>query len=425
MQRSPLTVHPLTSPEEQQSYYRLARDAFAPQMSDEDTQRWQQFVIQSPEFRPEQVRGAFLNGQLLGGYIVYERVLRMGVARISTGCIGAVVTDPVSRNQGVATALLQDAFAFARQWNHPFLLLDGIPNFYFRYGYADLFDATAVEVDCSALLALPPVNHRIRPATVDDASALLGLYQHHFGGYTGSFERTPESQTYRLQHARTPPVVALSPQGNVEGYLYYGTDEEKTQGHEVAADTWDALLAMLHYHAHLLNPDAEVRTLRYALPLDAAMTQWLIDTLEVPDTSHWHDAAQEWSVRTMTYHHRFAGWMGCLTDYPALMRSLLPELQVRWRRSLAQWNEEILLVVDGQPCLFRLTDAGVQLADGTGEDPTVSRLELTPQALVQWLFGYRPLARLTDITYLSSDVCSVLAILFPPVHTWIPRTDWF
>jgi predicted N-acetyltransferase YhbS len=425
LQKSPLTVLHLTAPEETLSYFRLARDAFAPQMSDEDAQRWQHFVSHSPEFRPEQVRGAFRGDQLLGGYIMYERILHIGAARISTGCIGAVATNPAYRNQGVATALMQDAFAFARQWNHPLLLLDGIPNFYYRYGYTDLFDATAVEIDRSALLALPPTEYRICPAEVADAPAMLGLYQRHFGGYMGSFERTEESQTYRLQHARRPPVVALSPRGDVEGYLYHGTGEERAMGHEVAADNWNALLALLHYHAHLLDDAAEASILRYALPPDAPMTHWLIDTLEVPDTSHWHETAEGWSVRTMTYHHRFAGWMGGLTSFLALMRALLPELQARWRRSLAQWNGEILLAVDRQECLLRITGAEVQLVDEPHADPAVARLELTPQALVQGTFGYRPLARVTDIAHLSSDVGAVLAILFPLSRAWIPRTDWF
>ena len=155
MSMSSLIVRPLNSLEEKTRYYLLSRDAFSPQGSDEDAQCWQRFVMQSPEFRAEQVRGAFHDGQLAGGYTLHERTLCMGSAHISTGCIGAVVTDPAYRKQGVATALLRDAFAFARQWNHPLLLLDGIPNFYFRYGYIDVFDVTAVEVDRAALLAQP------------------------------------------------------------------------------------------------------------------------------------------------------------------------------------------------------------------------------------------------------------------------------
>jgi hypothetical protein len=38
------------------------------------------------------------------------------------------------------------------------LLLDGIPKFYHRYGYCDVYDLSTLELDRQALLALP---HRV------------------------------------------------------------------------------------------------------------------------------------------------------------------------------------------------------------------------------------------------------------------------
>lgn len=292
MSISALTVRPLVSPAEYQHYYYLSAVAFGSPPYEEGAQQWQRFVTQSPEFRPEQVRGVFRDSQLLGGYTIHERVLRMGEARISTGCIGGVVTDPVARKQGVASALLQDAQTFAQENGHALLMLDGIPNFYYRFGYTDVFDATAVEIDRSAILAQAPTAYGVRAATSEDAAAILALYYRHFGASTGSFERSLEVQTYRLLHAQRPPVVALSPDGEIEGYLFHDTGDEIAQGREVAADNWEALLTLLQYHARLLPAEPATPTLLYFLPHNAPMTQWMIDTLEVPDTSQWHSAAR-------------------------------------------------------------------------------------------------------------------------------------
>ena len=423
MSISSLIVRPLLTSEEYNLYYRLADNAFSSHPSEEGAQRWKQIISQSPGFRAEQIRGAFRDDQLLGGYTLHERVLRMGDARISTGCIGAVVTAPDARKQGVASALLQDARAFAPRNNHTLLLLDGIPNFYFRYGYTDVFDVTALEIDRSAVLAQAPTGYHTRPASVDDASAILALYQRHFGGYTGSFERSLEVQAYRLLSTQTPPILALSGEGTIEGYLSHDLDDEMTQGREVAADNWEALLALLHYHAHLFDGNPAIKTLQYFLPLDAPMTQWMIDTLEVPDTSQWNSPAQEWGVRSLVYHHRFTGWMACLADFSGLMYALLPELQARWQRSLARWTGEISLSVAGETCTLRLAGPVLQLAEET--TASAYRLELTSQALLQGIFGYRPFTRLPEITALPSDARNVLALLFPVGHTWIPRSDWF
>src|SRR5258707_3158287 len=130
MTSSSLIVRPLASTAEYTLYYRLGNTAFFPEPSEEDAQHWQNTSLQSPDFRAERVRGALREGQLLGGYGLYGRALRLGVARISTGCIGAVVTAPEPPPQGVARALMPDSLAFSLVRNQALLLLEGTPKFY-------------------------------------------------------------------------------------------------------------------------------------------------------------------------------------------------------------------------------------------------------------------------------------------------------
>ncbi|HEY3993607.1 MAG TPA: GNAT family N-acetyltransferase [Ktedonobacteraceae bacterium] len=423
MSLSPLIVRPLNAPEEYTRYYRLANTAFAPEPSEEDAQRRQNSTMQSPDFRAERVRGAFRDGQLLGGYTVHDRVLRMGAARLSIGGIGTVVTAPEARKQGVATALMQDALVFARENKHALLLLDGIPNFYFRYGYTDMFDVPIIEINRAAILAQSPSALSVRLATIDDVSTINTLYQRHFGAYTGSFERSLKHQEHRFLHRREPLLVAHTPQGEIEGYLLHGIKDEIDQGREVAANNWVALLALLRYHAELFDSSNAPITLQYFLPLAAPMTYWMIDTLEVLDASQAHSPAQEWRVRSVTHHQRFTGWMGCLTNFSLLMDSILPELQARWRRVLAQWTGTITLIVEGQTRGLYLNGSDLQMTEHSQSSDC--QLELTSQELVQLIFGYRPLSQLIDTSQFTSDVRSVLTNLFPAGHTWMPYTDWF
>ena len=419
-----IIVRPLASAEEYTLYSRLADTAFSRPPSEESVRRWQEYVRQSPDFRDEQMRGVFRDGQLMGGCVVHERLLQMGAARILTGCISGVVTAPDYRNQGVATALMQDTIEFARSRDHALLLLDGIAKFYYRYGYVDMFDVTTIEVDRAAVLAQAPSSaYTIRPATVEDAAALLNLYNRHYSAFTGSFERSLELQTHYLHFARNPVVVALSPQGNIAGYLIHGKDSDADKGRELAANNWDTGLALLRYHAHLLDGDNAPSSLSYRLPSDAPLTQWMIDSLEVPDASQPQSPVNEWSVREVIAHHRFAGWMARPVNCTALLEAILPELRVRWQRSLARWSGDIILNIDGESCMLRLDGPAVQLLDAT--NGATYRLDLTAQALVQLIFGYRPLARLANMSHLPAGVGSVLSILFPTGHTWIPTSDWF
>src|SRR5258708_13503779 len=121
--------------------------SFSPDPFPEDTaNRLLRRLITFPGYRPEQVRSAYRNGEHLGGYRIYERLLRVGAARLVTGCIGGVYTRAEARNQGVATAVMHDAIASPQAHHTPFWLLGGIPNLYHRYGYCDVYDFSTLEL---------------------------------------------------------------------------------------------------------------------------------------------------------------------------------------------------------------------------------------------------------------------------------------
>lgn len=427
MVSSPILVRALASPTEREMHFQLADQAFSPNPSPASVQHWQQFVTTAPEYRPEQLRGAFRDGEQLGSYIFHERTLRMGAARLLTGCIGAVVTYPAHRHQSVATALMQDAINYARSHQYPLLLLDGIPKFYYRFGYTDMFDQSTQDIDRTAVLAQPPSPLSVRLATSADAASILALYDRHFGPYTGSFMRTVEQQAHRLQYRSpdNPLWLAVDPAGLPQGYLSLRGGTDRSQAQELAADTWAAALALLQHHARSLDGSEAPASLRYRIPPRGPILQWMIASLEVPDTSHWKNPAEEWVVQSHSYHHRFAGWMARLVSIPVLARALLPEWQSHWQRSLAHWSGTISLLVGEETCTLRINGRDLSLIDQP--EATAEAIQLTPQLLTQLVFGYRPVTWMTQQTGQSftSDLLSVLGVLFPVGHTWIPSSDWF
>ncbi|HEX6552007.1 MAG TPA: GNAT family N-acetyltransferase [Ktedonobacteraceae bacterium] len=426
MMASSLVVRPLKSSEEYDLQFQLSDQAFGEQerTSAESVQRWRRYVTNLPDFRPEQLRGVFRDGEQLGGYMLYERLLRMGAANISTGCISAVVTHPAHRHKGVATAMMQDAIRFARDHDHALLLLNGIPKFYHRFGYTDVIDLAVMEVKLDAVLAQSSSPYTTRLATADDAEGILSLYQRHYYAYTGSFARSLEQQRYRPD-SQNWPVLASGPDGEIQGYL---ANIEGNMGSEMAADNWEAIQALLRHHAQLVKGTDDVTTLRYLVPPTSVMAQLMIEHLEVPDTSHWGNPAMEWAVKSEAYHHRDAGWMARFVHLPALMQAMLPELQERWRRALASWSGTLRLDVGEEVSMLRIDRGELLLGDEpVATAATAHTIQFTPQAFTQLAFGYRPVAwalrsRQNDV---AADVIAVLALLFPPGHAWIARSDWF
>jgi predicted N-acetyltransferase YhbS len=427
MASSSIIVRPLASPTEYQLHFQFADQAFSPEPSPASALYYQQFVTNYPEFRPEQLRGAFRDGKQLGSYIVHERIVRMGEARLRTGCVGSVVTYPEYRHQGVATALMLDAIDYANLKQYALLLLDGIPNFYHRVGYIDMFSQSIHDIARVAILAQSPSAHTVRAATRDDAENVLILYNNNYGPFTGSFIRTLDHQTYLLQHQSpdNPLVLAVNPEGQPQGYLSLRSGANRSQAREFAAENWPAALALFLYHASLLDSAPESPTLQYPLPLTANVIQWIIDHLDVFDTAGWEHPAFEWVVRSQSFHHRDAGWMARLVHFPTLAKALLPEWQARWSRSLSHWVGNVLWIIGEEQCILHIDKTDLQLVDQPlGESNT---FQITPQDFIQILFGYRPVSWVVEQQNqpIKSDLLLVLNVLFPRGHTWIPTSDWF
>jgi len=426
MASAPIIVRALATSSERERHCQFADQAFSHAPSPESARHWQQFVTTMPGYRPEQLRGAFRDGEQVGSYMLHERTMQVGTARLLTGCISAVVTYPAHRHQGVATALMRDALDYAQSHHYALLLLDGIPKFYYRYGYDDVFDMSVQDIDRAAILAQPPSALHLRQVTLADAGPILTLYNRHFGPLTGSFTRTVAWQQHWLQYrsVANPLWLAVDAMGRPQGYLALSGGPERFQAQEFAANTWAAALALLQHHAHMLDGPNAPAALRYRIPPTAPVLYEMIDALQVPDTSHWQHPPEEWAIRTQTYHHRFAAWMARLVSLPTLAQALLPAWQARWRQSLAHWSGTISLMVGADTCTLQVDSTQLQLVDAPASGIMV---RLSPQGFTQLVFGYRPVAFILRQGEQSppDTVVTVLKVLFPDGHTWIPASDWF
>src|SRR5215469_10079935 len=433
-------IRPPHSPEELADHitgYVEVAQSFSPDPLPGDTaSRLLRRLTTLPGFRPEQVRSAYRNGEHVGGYRIYERLLRVGVARLTTGCIGGVYTRAHARNQGVATALMHDAITYAQAHQYPLLLLDGIPKFYHRYGYCDVYDLSTLELDRQAILALPESPYTVRRSRLSDARSLRALYERHVGRSTGSFERSLEQQMHWMQHLEPEKLlVASDPDDQVRGYLFLAAAQARgpfflagTQVWELVVDDWPAAVALLQYHIRLverMGSTTAPESFLYSIPPMSPLADLLVEHLEVVDISTWDMPVFGWAVRKQTFCHRRAGWMARLVNLPALTRAMLPEWQARWHRSLARWSGDVSLMVGDEAFTFRFAGTDLQVLETS--DTCATTFSLTPQAFTQVVFGYCPITSVmhTNVPLLPNDLTTVLTILFPTGQTWIPPSDWF
>ncbi len=408
-----ITIRPLTEAE-RTPFYRLAVLTFAsPEDSEQRVARWRRAVESHPDFDPIQVRGAFRGEQFLGGYIDYERTLSIGPARLLTGCIGAVVTHPDHRLQGVASALLADAIRLAQGRGHALLLLDGIPNFYHRFGFTGILSAGEYAIHLADILALLPSPYTVRPAEAADAGDLLRLYHQEFDPFPGAFARTPAiAQTYLgIRLPTNPPLLAIDEIGQIKGYLLPPWVRTSASSSEVVAADWHAASALLQHHARLIQAND---------PSPAALT-WQIP----PGSATFFALADHIHLENSTRHLPRGDWMARIGHLPTFLSAMLPAWSERWQRNNLLWSGPIGFASDEARFCLDFDGYEVLLHDlAPSSAPTI---RLTPQALVQLTFGFRPawwLARQPD-NDIPDHLIDVLQALTPTHPGWIPGSDRF
>lgn len=432
MPDSNFTVRQLANEAERERYFRLATQEFftdvAPAEIPAAADSWGAYVQGLPEFRPEQLRGVFQGKTLLAGCIAYERVMRLGMAELPTVCIGAVVTDPTQRLAGVGRTLLTSAVEFAQHNHQALLLLDGIPNFYHRFGFVDIFDWSEFGIDPRDALALPASACQTRLATLEDVPALLALYQRHFGQHTGGFTRSQAQQLVRTRRriAENPQIVAVDASGNVVGSLSLATGAHRAYAVEVCADAWDAALALLQYHARLVADDTQPNLrLWWQIPPNRLLAYWIVDHLIAQHPEYTPlNSLLPFAVRAQTYYHPDCDWLARPADLAVLAQAMLPEWQAQLNRTRLEWPGDLALQI-GADTLTLGYDGQTLRLRGSGAAQVVVRLTAT--VFTQLLFGYRPLAwALSEPEQdIPPEAQPVLAAIFPVRDFWIAASDKF
>jgi predicted N-acetyltransferase YhbS len=408
-----MIVRDLAREDELEAYLDLAVDAFHARDGAERIAGWRQAMRERPRLYPTRLRGAFEGPVCVGGYSLFERPMRLGHAgRASTwlrvGCLGAVAVHSERRNHGIGRALLQDVLAQSVAQGQHLLLLHGIPDYYQRFGLVNVFDTTYQMIARQALQALPRSAYPVRAATPLEAPALLDLYQRHYGERPGGFARDLARQE-RLM-GNPPPWVALDALGQVCGYLVMPSSPGALHPAEVAANDWQAALALLQWHNALLTAQFDPpEGLRWPLP-ERCLSACLL--------------GEHLALRSEVRREPNAGWMARPIHFEGLLDALLPLWQARWRRHGPAEGGGCILRIEGASRVLRWGPEGLHASEAAPDAPLVS---LGAGAFVQLLLGYRPLewALQSAASRVTDELLPALETLFPFEPIWIAGTDAF
>jgi predicted N-acetyltransferase YhbS len=409
--RSPETA------EEIEQYFRLNAETFRP---DEDTvlvaSRRRRMVERDPDVQLIDLRSAFYGKTYVGSCRMQERWLCLESSRLRIGCIGGVATHQDYRHLGIATALMKDALASAHNRQYSFLLLYGIPDYYQQYGFIDVIEDMPQHAIRLALIPYRSTErYFVRVAERSDAATLLALYVEHNQASMCTFAptRTVARQVHYLQNwfEINLPLLAFNEEGKPEGYVLLSKRKGEYYAYEVAANTWPAVLALLHYQHTLyegeLQSQAEVF---WPLPLTDATYYFLTDHLP---------------MRSELETYPNGGWMARMVSFSALVQSLLPLWQDRWHKQHVEWTGVVVLAVDEERCILELSPPLVRLIDRLASKE--QEVKFSQQVFTQLVFGFRPVSWAARQTgqHVPDELIPILDVLFPHKQSWIAGSDYF
>lgn len=370
---------------------------------------YQKLDTTSPGFQNDFFRLVFDGDKLIGGCLVGQRRVVVDDVALATGCVGGVFTHHQYRRQGIGRLLMDRVVAYSRARGDALLMLDGIPDYYHRWSYVDIIDLSHACVAVERINKLGKSSLVVREATVDDASAMLELYQRHHAGNTGRFVRDVTYQRYLVEtteYGNTYFRVVEGSDGRPSGYSFHSR-RYPNRGLEVVASDWESLSALLHDHIASLPADHQITELRLAMPPDSREAMMLADHL---------------SVRQETIREPDEDWMARVVNLDRIVAAMSPVWSRRWQD--VSGPDRLVDVRVGEATIRFGPECAELIARVEG---TTSPIELTEQAFTQLLFGFRPAAYLATLpgNTIPAESIDRLAVLFPTLPTWIAATDYF
>lgn len=343
--------------------------------------------------------------------ILFDYEFTYNTAVLRMGGIAGVQTAKEFRNQGFASKLMKATIDWMAQEQYDCSFLYGIPDFYWRYGYATVLTHGSTRVLVRSGELAPKGEFRVREMRKSDIPAIRQLYNENSRHRMCSIIRTEHWKGFPRgsDWDRTAEcLVVESPTGSLEGYVVYDSDTEEFIVVEVETRDPRAQYAILHSLCQIGIARRE-KEFEYVGP-----------------TSHpFAVFCRRFGSTHSDEVERYGFGMGRLIHITTFFGSIAPELSRRSWLLPEGPSQVITFVTDIGECSLEVRKGSVRVVSPPPDTPRVtiacSQMELT--RLVFGVVDYDTFS-VSDGTTISGDG-KLLGTLFPTQLNTIPPTLWF
>ncbi len=278
-------------------------------------------LYKAPIFRPEHTRVAIADGRVAAGVVMGPRMVRFGPVKVPAMTIGPVGTHDAFRKRGLAAAAMDDASAYMAENGYLIAYLQGIPDFYYRFGYYPFMAPCLVTFhrDAARKEALPG---RLRAMRRKDLPAVRRIYDAVSAGRIGAAARDKQVWDWLIGAGKNTwlfrrPRLILDGRGRTCGYVTVSIGNRWNHGEVVVR-----------------QDEASCRAALGALTREARR----VEAKEIAVHLPWDDALSVLLRQFVGADFKMSanatgGALMKVVDFPALMRCLQPLLSRRWQQA--------------------------------------------------------------------------------------------
>jgi len=369
-------------------------------------------LFTGPLFEPGHVRVAVADGRVVSGVVMTPRAMRFGPVTVPAVTIGPVGTHDRYRKRGFAAAAMDDASRYMKERGILLAYLQGIPDFYHRFGYYPYMAPGKLTFrrDDAKKESRPG---KLRPMRRDDLPAVRRVYEQVTAERICATARDEVVWEWLIGFGRRTwlfrrPQVIIDGRGRVCGYL---------------TAHWQPDLTVAEI---LVRPDeAATRSALGALVAQARRQERQEIALPLP----WDDPLAVFVRQYVAADYKMSsgstgGALLKVVDFPTLMKRLEPLLARRWKdaRPALQPAEFTLRTTVGE--------VGIAVSgDAVRVGPPVSRCRVRiPQRWLSGLLtGYHTPEEIAprNGAHVPAGLMPVMKVLFPPCWPFVYQGDNF
>jgi len=358
----------------------------------------------------DHTRVAVADGRVVSAMTMGRRMIRFGPVAVPATTIGPVGTHDHYRKKGYSFAAMDDASDYMKENGFLLAYLQGIPNYYYRYGYYPYGTGSRLEFDRNAAKTAASEG-RLVAMTRRHAGDIRRIYDRATADRACAAVRDTELWDWLLSYGRKSwlfryPRAILNAEQQVCGYVTGGARHNFNIREIVVkpdeASCRAALGAIVREGKRL-----EVKRISLPVPWD--------DALAVFVRQHVDCEFKMWSNTT-------GGLLMKVVDFPALMRKLEPLFTRRWKAAQTSLpRTQFTLATEIGSVGLTICRDSVRV----GSPVRGSRARVPQRWLSGLITGYHAARDIAprEGASIPARLLPVMEILFPSGWPWVYQAD--